>query len=493
MENVKISSLITAKISGVWGTEALTKEAVSVIRTANFTNSGIISYKNVVKREIEQKVVDKKKLLDGDIIIEKSGGSPNQPVGRVVYFKDPNNEVLLCNNFTTILRPNRDKVSPKYLFYLLYNFYQTEKVLVFQNKTTGIINLKLDRYLDSEISYEPDLETQNKIVAILDKAKVILDKREKTIQMYDELLRATFWEMFGDPTSNANHPLRELKEKQAVKLLGGYAFKSSGFQKVGIPVIKIGTVNKGFFDISTLSFLPEEEKDNYQKYLIQSGDILITLTGTIGKDDFANVCKVEPFYPFYLLNQRVAKFIIDANIYNKAFIYHLFKHPKTKGLLQEKGKGVRQANISNEHVESLKLICPPIDLQNKFELKIASIQKIIDKVKSYRNKADLLLKCLSQEVFSERITIDVDAELEALINAIDLDKKDEEINIDTLTNDITFIQRLIDRLNKQEFEDRDQYDKAKYILFRIMKEEVNFVKQIFKDNKIELTLQNEIT
>lgn len=50
MEKVKISSLITAKISGEWGAEAITKDAVNVIRTANFTNSGIISYKNIVKR-----------------------------------------------------------------------------------------------------------------------------------------------------------------------------------------------------------------------------------------------------------------------------------------------------------------------------------------------------------------------------------------------------------------------------------------------------------
>jgi type I restriction enzyme, S subunit len=119
MEMVKISSLITDKISGEWGSDALTSNAVNVIRTANFTNSGIITFHNLVKREIERKIVERKKLLNGDIIIEKSGGSPNQPVGRVVYFENPDNSTFLCNNFTSILRPNKGKVNPKYLFYLL--------------------------------------------------------------------------------------------------------------------------------------------------------------------------------------------------------------------------------------------------------------------------------------------------------------------------------------------------------------------------------------
>ncbi|MFT2010951.1 restriction endonuclease subunit S [Pontibacter sp. 13R65] len=203
MEKVKIIDLISNTISGEWGKESLLDDtAVNVIRTANFTNFGLITFHNIVKREIEPKVIKKKQLLEGDIIIEKSGGSPNQPVGRVVYFQRPNDQIYLCNNFTTILRPNKNKISPKYLFYLLYYNYQTKKVLQFQNKTTGIINLKLDRYLESEISYERDLETQNKIVAILDKAKDILDNREQTITKYDELLRATFLEMFGDPVIN---------------------------------------------------------------------------------------------------------------------------------------------------------------------------------------------------------------------------------------------------------------------------------------------------
>ena len=102
--------LIDKPISGEWGTEGGT---VNVIRTANFTNQGIIDFSKVVTRNIEDKKIIIKKLKEHDIIIEKSGGSPDQPVGRVVYFDKKG--LFLCNNFTSILRPKQELIFPKYL------------------------------------------------------------------------------------------------------------------------------------------------------------------------------------------------------------------------------------------------------------------------------------------------------------------------------------------------------------------------------------------
>jgi type I restriction enzyme S subunit len=99
------------------------------------------------------------------------------------------------------------------------------------------------------------------------------------------------------------------------------------------------------------------------------------------------------------------------------------------------------------------------------------------------------LKSLSQQVFSDRITIDIDAELEALINAIDLEKKDEENKVDSIKNDLTFLQRLIDKLQEQEFEASDKYEKAKYIAFKIMKEERDLIKQRFNPSAKKVTLE----
>ena len=81
---------ITGKaISGEWGNDDLTGEGIPVLRTTNFTNEGLVNYANVVTRDLGKKDISKKYLQPGDIIIEKSGGSDNQPVGRVIYFDGP--------------------------------------------------------------------------------------------------------------------------------------------------------------------------------------------------------------------------------------------------------------------------------------------------------------------------------------------------------------------------------------------------------------------
>ena len=99
-------------ITGEWGTEITenSQNIVSVIRTTNFLNNGKIDIQNkeLIKREIDKKKIEQKQLKRGDIIIEKSGGSPNQPVGRVVFFDLNINEVFLCNNLTSILRVKED-------------------------------------------------------------------------------------------------------------------------------------------------------------------------------------------------------------------------------------------------------------------------------------------------------------------------------------------------------------------------------------------------
>ena len=127
----KIKELIVDKISGEWGKLPVDNNGINVIRTANFLNDGTINFSDIVVRNILENKINKKQLINDDIIIEKSGGSPRQPVGRVVYFQNPDDEKYLCNNFTTILREDRSKIYPKYLFYALFYNYKIHIILYF--------------------------------------------------------------------------------------------------------------------------------------------------------------------------------------------------------------------------------------------------------------------------------------------------------------------------------------------------------------------------
>ncbi len=487
IERAKITDLIEKKISGEWGKEPSGDNAVYVIRTANFTNSGIISFENVIKRDIEEKKVEKKKLNYGDIIIEKSGGSPKQPVGRVVYFEQSSNEIYLCNNFTTILRPKKGKINPKYLFYLLYNNYQTEKVLEFQNKTTGIINLKLDRYLESEISYEPNLETQNKIVAILDKAQTILDKRAETIVKYDDLLRATFLEMFGDIANNPKgFDKKSLKDFGEI-ITGNTPPRKdkSNYDSNYVEWIKTGNITSQSHFLTQASEHLSETGFAKARYVNENVLLVACIAGSISSIGRSAITDRRVAF-----NQQINA-VVPAKDVSVFFLYWMFK--VSAEYVQSFATGGMKRLLTKGEFEKVPFIKPDYIEQLRFE-KIAMNYSVFKlKLIQHQAQSENLLKSLSQQVFSERILVDVDAELEALINSIDLDKKDEDNKISSVVNDIIFIQRLIDRLDEQEFEDKSQYDKAKYILFRVMNEEENLVKQIFKDNELQLTLQNETT
>jgi putative type I restriction-modification system specificity determinant len=138
---------ITGKaISGEWGQDDDTGTGIPVLRTTNFTNEGFVNYKNVVTRSISKKNIAEKYLRHGDVIIEKSGGSDKQPVGRVIFFEGEENKYLF-NNFTGLLRvQNPEEWLPKYVFYALYTYYRNGGTRAFENRTTGLHNLQVDNY-----------------------------------------------------------------------------------------------------------------------------------------------------------------------------------------------------------------------------------------------------------------------------------------------------------------------------------------------------------
>jgi len=207
------------------------------------------------------------------------------------------------------------------------------------------------------------IEEQKLIVRKLDVADALRQKRKQAMALLDNYLKAVFLEMFGDDLENGSDELRKY-----LRVVGGGAFKSTDFQEIGVPVIKIGTVNKGFFDLHNCSFLPLDflkDKKN-EKYIIFPGDLLISLTGTVGKEDYGNVCFATSEYSQYLLNQRVAKLDFDENMLTKEFLFFFFKAEKIKSQLTSISRGVRQANISNEDILSLKIALPPLAMQRKF-------------------------------------------------------------------------------------------------------------------------------
>ena len=160
----KLEDLVSDTFPGEWGSEPTSENAIKVIRTTNFTNEGHLDLADVVTRDIEPKKVARKKLKQGDTILERSGGTKDNPVGRVVFFDEIGDYLL--NNFTQALRP-KESVNPVYLFYALYNSYNINKAAMraMASQTTGIQNLSMSDFMSKSIVL-PSRDEQNKFEQI---------------------------------------------------------------------------------------------------------------------------------------------------------------------------------------------------------------------------------------------------------------------------------------------------------------------------------------
>lgn len=186
----KVIDIIGKVLSGEWGTDDETGDGIPVLRTTNFTNEGVVNYNDVVTRMITKKNIEEKYLRKGDILIEKSGGSVKFPVGRVIYF-DGEDNTYLFNNFTGLLRvKDREIWYPRYVFYSLFANYKRGGTRAFENKTTGLHNLKIDDYVSRYEVAEIGLTEQVLICDKLDKLYEIIKLREQELQLLDDLIKA---------------------------------------------------------------------------------------------------------------------------------------------------------------------------------------------------------------------------------------------------------------------------------------------------------------
>lgn len=185
---LKIKDVLDESFAGEWGKEDLNNNGVRVLRTTNFMNDGSLDYANIVTRLIDEDKVNKKKLLRGDIILERSGGTSDNPVGRVVYFGSDG--LYLCNNFTQVLRCKKS-IHSRYLFYNLYYYYQDNKseVRSMGSQTTGIQNLSLTKYYEVEIPIPP-MEKQLEFVHIAEQAEQTKATLNKGIAAIEAVIRS---------------------------------------------------------------------------------------------------------------------------------------------------------------------------------------------------------------------------------------------------------------------------------------------------------------
>ena len=320
------------------------------------------------------------------------------PVGAVIFSSRASigkigiNEVPVATNQGFINFICGEDIYNRYLTYTLKYF--TEDIVQLSNSTT-FKEVSRTAVKNFEIPL-PSLSEQKAIVAKLDRAQRLIDIDREMLAKYDELIQSVFLEMFGDVFSDKTKTPFE----DHLEIKHGYAFKSKWFDEEGdVPVVKIGTVNKSNVDFSEVQFLDYSYAEEYERFKVFPGDLLLSMTGTVGKDDYANPCIMTDDYDFYLLNQRVVKLNYDEKVFTKSFLYHFFKQDHVKRELTKFSRGIRQANLSNKDIYGLSFQKPDFDKQLQFEVLCDKVEKEKKLLKTSTKKSEELFSSLVQGVF----------------------------------------------------------------------------------------------
>ena len=391
----KVIDIIGKVLSGEWGTDDETGDGIPVLRTTNFTNEGVVNYNDVVTRMITKKNIEEKYLRKGDIIIEKSGGSDKFPVGRVIYF-DGEDNTYLFNNFTGLLRvKDREIWYPRYVFYSLFANYKRGGTRAFENKTTGIHNLKIDDYVSRYEVAEIGLTEQVLICDKLDKLYEIIKLREQELQLLDELIKARFVEMFGDPISNPLGWKKRVLREVCTKLNDGTHFSPESFETGEYKYITAKNIKMSGFDFSNITYVSEEvHRPIYERCNPEYGDVLYIKDGVTTGIAMVNTLEEE-----FTLLSSVALLKQDRRIMNGYFLTALLNNESMYTDIRNNMGGAAITRLTIAKLNAIKVILPPLDLQNQFADFVHQVDKLKLQVQKSLDETQTLFDSLMQQYF----------------------------------------------------------------------------------------------
>lgn len=453
---------------------AYSKEGIPFVRMRDLGRFHLTTNLNQTDDRLSLDYISENKIKPipkGAILMPRSGSVALNH--RAILAQDS----IIVSHICALVVKDETKINNRYLYYWLTRFDMNK----IAKKTTGLDAINFSDLGDIEVTY-PEIETQNKIVAILDKATNILNKREDTLRKYDELLRSKFLEMFGDVAINPNnYPVSPLKEFGEV-ITGNTPprSESDNYDSQFIEWIKTDNILSDSPILTKATEYLSEKGFTKARYVDENALLVACIAGSLSSIGRAAISDRRVAF-----NQQINAIVPSSDV-SVHFLYWLFK--VSAEYIQSFATSGMKKLLTKGEFEKIPLIKPDYQEQLKFENIALFYSQLCAKLKKHHFLAEQLLKSLSQQVFNEKISIDVDTELESLVNSIDLEKKDDDNSIYTLLNDVTFLQRLIDRLQAQEFTDDTQYEKAKYILFRIIKEEPNLVKQEYDSETKKIIL-----
>ena len=301
-------------------------------------------------------------ICDAQTVIIGRKGSINSPI----FVEEP-----FWNVDTAFgLSANRDMLLPRYLYYFCKKF-DFERL----NKTVTIPSLTKSDLLKIEIDL-PDLEKQQDVVDQLVKIEHIITLREQEIESLDNLIKARFVELFGDPIHSDKFGYVRVETCVADKndMVDG-PFGSQVDTKIDyiengeIPVIRTVNVKMMQFSPLDLKFMTREKYNAVIRSQVLPGDVILTKVGTIG-----NVCIFPEDYDEAVLSTTGScRIRVDESKMNKVFFAYNLMYLKPR-LLEIASAGV-QPFLNMKHVKNIEVLNAPMEQQEQFVTFVHQVDK----------------------------------------------------------------------------------------------------------------------
>ena len=156
------------------------------------------------------------------------------------------------------------------------------------------------------------------------------------------------------------------------KIRNGYSFKSNLYSKSGIRVIRISDVQKGSISDNDIVFYPLNLKNEFENYLLTEKDILVSLTGNVGRVAMLKISNLPA-----ALNQRVAAISTNSNVINK-YLYYCISNDTFENQCYEASTGGAQKNLSTKWLANYVVPIPEIKVQEEIVKILDSFTNLID-------------------------------------------------------------------------------------------------------------------
>lgn len=371
--------------------ENFVESGVPVIRGTNLNYAKFVDGEFVFLTDEKADELIGSNCKAGDLVFTHRG-----TIGQVGLIPSNKYQRYVISQSGMKLTVNPELINNEFLFYFFKSKFGQYQILKYESQV-GVpsISNPLTSLKEIEVPVPP-LPEQTAIASVLsclDDKIDLLHRQNATLEkMAETLFRQWFVE-------EAKEEWEMGKVSDLIKILSGFAFKSSSFVESGkYRLITIKGVQDGYLELNNADKI-EELPDRMPDFCkLQIGDILLSLTGNVGR-----CCLVDT--TDLLLNQRVAK-LHPINERDRAYTYFLFRQPQIKQLLEEMGKGTAQSNLSPIETSNMELIIPDKEKLTEFSTiatpwlnKLLFNKKAIQTLSNLRDS--LLPKLMSGEVTVE--------------------------------------------------------------------------------------------